>query len=127
MRSPSTWLLLLLVGCCVGNLWTTFQRSGIPLAFEGVVQQIEVRAEKHAGVDDVHLVTIGGATWHLDATIASRIEIGDRVAKSVFSTRLEVGDRVLHLHPDRDFWRMVVALPVVLVGGWLLLRRRRAT
>lgn len=127
MRSPNALLLLLLVACCVGNLWTTFQRSGIPLAVEGVVQQIEVRAEKHAGVDDVHLVTIGGATWHLDAAIATRLQVGDRVAKSAFSTRLEVGDRVLQLHPDCDFWRMLVALPVVLVGGWLLLRRRRAT
>ena len=60
MRSPRWWVLAVVVALAAANVWVTFRRSGIPASLDGTVDRIEVRPEKHPGLDDVHLVTIAG-------------------------------------------------------------------
>jgi len=104
------------------NVWVTFHRSGITETMSGPVDDIEVRQEKHPGVDDVYLVTIGDKTLHLDADVAIELSTNSKVEKKGWSTRLlvttgqpEVGfDAFIRLRPSSDFYRMLIASALIL-------------
>lgn len=125
MRSPSALLLALAAVLCCGNLWVTFHRSGIPVALDGYVERIEVRREKHPGLDDVHLVKVAGSVTHLDANVAGLLHEGDRLDKRAWSTELVTPRGTRRLGLSRDFWRMLIAMPLLAGLAVLLLRRGR--
>ncbi len=126
MRSPRTYLLVLAALLALGNLWFTFHRSGIPAALTGRVGRVEVRPEKHPGLDDVHLVTVAGREIHLDAEVATLLAEGDEVRKSAWSTEIEVHGRTDAIGVSRDFLRMALAMPLLMALAVVLLWRRRA-
>jgi len=124
LRSPSAYLLVLVGLLCVGNLWTTFHRSGIPVALTGRIERVEVRPEKHPGLDDVHLVTVSGRTTHLDAEVASLLLEGDEIRKASWSAELTTPRGTSRLDVSRDSWRMLLAMPILLGLAVALLRWR---
>ena len=82
--------------------WSAWARSSIPMAIDAEVTSLEVRTEKHPGVDDVWLVGLDGETHHLDAAVARRLPVGARVSKDRFARAMTVdGDRV-ELAPSDD-------------------------
>jgi hypothetical protein len=67
MRSPEAartgavaLLLVAVVLFAALAAWSLAVRSTIPMALDGAVTGIEIRQEKHPGVDDVWLVAIDG-------------------------------------------------------------------
>ena len=121
MRSPSAYLLALVALLALGNLWFTFRRSGIPATLTGTVESVEVRREKHPGLDDVHLVTISGREIHLDADVASLLRVGDETRKAWGSTALTTPRGRSHIAPSKDFWRMIIAMSLLFGLALLLL------
>ena len=125
LRSPRIVIGILLVVLCAGNLIETFRRSAIPLRLGGAVDTIEVRREKHPGVDDVYLLWMQGRGIHVDAEVAKELRQGDRISKSPWSAALHTPRGITYLEVSKDFRGMVGAMLVVgLVGTWLLIRRR---
>ena len=125
MRFPRALLLGLLVVLAAGNLWETIHRSGIPVPLEGAVEHIEVRREKHVGLDDVHLVTVAGRQLHLDGEVVERLRVGDVLSKSAWSHELVTPRDVSRLEVSTDARRMRWAMPLLLVLGLALAWRRR--
>lgn len=112
---------MLLMGC-VANIGLTLRRSLFLSSLDGEVSRIEVRQEKHPGLDDVYLVTVGPKTRVVDAGIASKLREGDRVHKARFAMHLALsrGGRVATpLSPDSS--GMLLAMPVLMVLGALVL------
>ena len=89
----------------------------------GVVEGVEVRREKHPGLDDVHLVRISGCETHLDAGTASLIRVGDEIRKPAWSATLTTPQGTSSIRLSRDFRRMTVAMPLVTLLVLFLLRR----
>ncbi|RNL62649.1 hypothetical protein EFK50_12900 [Nocardioides marmoriginsengisoli] len=121
MRSPrSFWaaLTLLLVGVAFAALaaWSMVARSTIPLALDGTVTSIELRHEKHPGVDDVWMVGFDDdGPRHLDRAVAALLTEGDRVRKDAWSRTLVVDGETHDVALSDDARRMLVLAPVV--GG----------
>lgn len=90
-------------------------RSAVPLSFDGPVEKIEVRREKHPGLDDVHLVTIGGRTLHVDAGVAGTLREGDRASKHAWSWRLSTPRGEVTLGLSNDARGMLVAMPLLVL------------
>lgn len=113
--------------------WSLAARSAIPLTLDGTVTQVEVREEKHPGVDDVWMVYIEGDPRHLDAELAADLAVGDRISKDRWETTLVVNDttRSLALSEDARAMLGVAPLSVLLAtllavpGRWFTTRRRR--
>ncbi|MEZ6010222.1 MAG: hypothetical protein R3F05_21005 [Planctomycetota bacterium] len=122
MRSPRVHLLILAVLLAAGNVAWTFMRSGVPFSLEGTVERIEVRREKHPGLDDVHLVTIGGQTLHVDADVAGALREGDRVSKQAWSWSLSTPREQVRLGLSNDARGMLVAMPLLVLLGLVALR-----
>lgn len=73
--------------------WVLVERSTIPTELQGTVTAIELRHEKHPGVDDVWLISVDkGPLHHVDADVAALLEKGDRVRKDAGDTTLIVND-----------------------------------
>lgn len=120
MRSPRFWAAatLVVVGLAFAALaaWSLVVRSTIPIEVDGTVTGIELRHEKHPGVDDVWMVSIDGAApRHLDRDVVSLLTEGAQVRKDAWDTTLLVdGERhVVRLGDDAR--RMLVLAP--LIGG----------
>jgi hypothetical protein len=103
----------------VANVAITIHRSLIPVALDGVIETIEVRHEKHPGVDDVWLVSVGGRRLHVDAPTARRLAEGQRLSKTAFQRRLSVDGAVVPLRLSPDAVAMSWVMPVVLIGVML--------
>lgn len=120
---------VLLVGL---GAWTFVARSTLPLSLDGTVTSVEVRHEKHPGVDDVWMVTLDDdAPRHLDRDVARLLEPGDRVRKTAWSATLHVDEAVHDVGLSRDarvFLDFSPALVVAAAGlGVLATRRSRRT
>jgi hypothetical protein len=118
LPSPKAAVVILVavaLALAIGNSYETFRRSTIPLGIEGSVESLEVRREKHPGVDDVHLLVVQGKTIHVDAEVASVLNRGAELQKDAWSPSLRI-DQVSHqLSPSRDSRGMLVVMPVVLL------------
>jgi len=108
-----------------GNLSVTFLRSTIPLAIRGKVSALETRRESHPGVDDVHLVTIGDRRLHIDAEVASHLQIGDSVEKGAWSRTLQEPRGTVRLNPSADVWGMAITMPLIAALAMALFWRRQ--
>ena len=118
--------MVIMIALAAGALLATFVRSAIPIALTGRVTKIEVVHEKVPGIDDVHLVTVDGETTHVDPFVTNLIEEGDRVEKGAWSQAITVGGEEFELQTSPDFRRMLVALPLIVGTGLLLLFRPAA-
>ena len=106
--------------------WSLAARSTIPLPLDGTVTRIELRHEKHPGVDDVWMVSVDGEQRHLDTAVAHLLEVGDLVTKDRWDTRLSVNGEERSLHLSGDSRAMLWLAPVVaLIALALAVPRRR--
>lgn len=109
----------------LGNIAVTFRRSTIPMAFEGRVGSIEARSEKHEGVDDVYLLSIGERTVQIDEAVADLVDEGDPIHKEAWSRKIVVGGRPAEVEVSKDFRRMAIVMPGIVLIALLILYRRR--
>ena len=86
----------------------------------GTVARVEIRHEKHPGIDDVYLVEIGGRTFHLDSAIASRLTQGDLIKKKGWSRSMKVNAQTVRLRVSPDFKGMLVAMPLMVLIAFVL-------
>ena len=119
-------MLLLVLGFTVLGASTAVTRSTIPWHLNGTITEIDVRPEKHPGVDDAWYVSVDGEARRWDATIAKRLEVGDHVAKDRWSTTLSVGQHDVPLSLSRDAKGMTLLGPILFASavGLVLLRER---
>jgi hypothetical protein len=119
-------LLAVVLALAMGNLWFTLLRSGIPRAFAGTVERIELREEKPGADDDVYLVTVGARTMHLDAEVARELRERESISKRAWSAEIRTPRGPIRLHPSHDVVGMAVVMPVVIVlaVGMIFLGRR---
>jgi hypothetical protein len=84
------------------------------LQLDSIVAGTEVRHEKHPPKDDVCLLDLGEQrTIHVDRAVFDVIAIGDRLAKTRWSTVLVVNVKPLELEYSDDVHGMVRATPLV--------------
>jgi hypothetical protein len=125
LRSRRVVVLVAVAAFALGNLAVTLLRSTIPIALNGPVTHLETRAEKHPGVDDVHLLTVGGRKLQIDAAVADRLRVGDVIDKRGWSRTLHTPRGDVRLEPSADVWGMAVAMPIVCAVSTILAVRRR--
>lgn len=132
-RSPGFWLLVLAGLLCLGNLWYTLARSTIPLHLKGEVSDIDVLSYDEDPANDIYILHIGKAEIQVDKAIAERFSVGSDYEKGIGSRCIKELEkmplrpqRCRPINPSRDFWGMVLTMPVVLGAGAMLVRRRRA-
>lgn len=113
-------MVLIAVLLAAGNLAETFRRTTIPLALDGSVTDEEMFIEKHQGVDDIHLITIGDRRLHVTKPVAELIEVGDRVQKRAWSRSISVDGTSSRLSPSADLLGMLIVMPLVLAVVILL-------
>jgi hypothetical protein len=122
-------VLVVAVAFAVLNVAVTVHRSLIPVALDGVVQQVEVRREKNPGIDDVWLVHIQQRVLHTDAATAQQLPEGTVVAKKSWSRTLTADGRPLPLRLSRDAAGMLWVMPLAVAAAAALMaagRRRPA-
>lgn len=127
MTAGAGVLLLLAVGFVALNVAASWHRSLIPVAVDGTVVAIEVRPEKHPGIDDVWLVTIGDRRLHVDAAIGRALSKGAQVAKPAWSRGLSVDGDAITLTPSRDARAMLAVMPLALLAAEVALHLNRRT
>lgn len=124
MRSPSravaaaTFLLVLAVAFALVSVAAMVSRSAIPHALDGTVAHIEVRREKHPGVDDVWLVHLDdGSRLHVDAATAQRLDEGSRVRKPAWQATLAVDGEPVRLALSDDAIGMLWVMPLTVLSA----------
>ncbi|TCI99765.1 hypothetical protein [Aeromicrobium sp. IC_218] len=115
LRGPVVALVVtgvLLVGI---GAWAFVARSTLPLSLDGTVTSVEVRHEKHPGVDDVWMVALDdGPPRHLDRRVARLLEPGDEVRKDRWSGTVQVAGTTHDVGLSRDA-RVFLGLSPLLV------------
>lgn len=108
----------------VANLWVTFARSLIPNEIHGMAVGLEVRREKHPGVDDVFILHLDEGDFVVDREVAASFEGGELIDKEAWSSDITVAGDVQHLETSSDFRRMLIAMPLVLALALVTVRHR---
>ena len=85
---------------------------------------LEVREEKHPGVDDVHLLSVDGSEFHVDASVGQAVDEEADLRKRAWSSSLHIGQALHRLSPSVDARGMFVAMPVLLLVLGVLLGTR---
>ena len=122
MRSPDqrarVALLLLGVAFAAVAVGATVSRSLIPRSIDSTVHRVEVRQEKHPGVDDVWLVHLDdqGAV-HVDAATARRLEKGMNLRKGAWDTNVRAGDQAIPLTLSSDARAMLWVMPLTVISA----------
>lgn len=127
LASPGFVIASLAVVLCIANLAVTLHRSLIPISLEGVITDVEIRFEKHRGVDDVYLISVNDRRLHVDASAGAALKVGDHVRKRPLSPVLETPRGKVPLRPSRDFTRMLVVMPLTMLLTLALLWRPSRT
>jgi hypothetical protein len=109
--------LLMLTGLFVvlglGNIIVTANRSLIPQTIDAEVALLDIKREKHPGIDDVHFVTLStGETLHVDKAIAEELQVGMPIRKQAWEKELVTGDEHLSLEYSKDFLGMTWVMPL---------------
>jgi hypothetical protein len=111
----TTCLVLLALFLAVGNVWFAAARSTIPLRLNAVVEQKEIRHEKHPPKDDVCLLDLGRQGMiHVDQEIFDFVNEAENVRKEPWSHFLECNDRRLTLKWSQDTRGIACAMPITL-------------
>lgn len=96
--------------------WTLVERSTIPAELDGTVTTLELRHEKHPGVDDVWMVSIDdGDLRHVDTEVAVLLSEGARVQKDAWDSTLVVDGSPHQLELTQDARAMLVLAPVLVI------------
>lgn len=94
--------------------WNLVERSTIPTELDGTVTAIELRHEKHPGVDDVWMVAVGDdRPRHVDTDVAALLVEGDRVEKDAWDNTLSVNGESHRLALSDDARAMLIFAPLV--------------
>lgn len=120
MRLPSIVFALAAVVFGLINVGITFARSTIPYALHGRIEAIDLKFEKHPGVDDVYLVTINGRSYHVDRAVGVRLDQSDRIDKQAWSASLRTPRETVRLRPSADARRMTAVMPVAVLAALAL-------
>jgi hypothetical protein len=116
--------------------WALVARSTIPVELDGRVTAVQVREEKHPGVDDVWMVAVGDAGFrHIDRDVAALLHEGDPVQKKAWDTTLFIDGHAHELSLSDDARAMLALAPLLaaLVGaltafsGWQARAFRQGT
>lgn len=129
-RNGARWVLMALaVLFAAGNIAITVHRSLIPVAVDGVLEDVEVREEKRRGIDDVWLLHVAGRRLHADAEVAAQLTQGQQISKGAWERRLEVDGASVPLGLSSDAVGMLWLMPLVLVlvVGVLIVVPRRGS
>ena len=103
----------------------TISRSLIPRELVATVERIEVRHEKHPGIDDVWLVHFDGDAVHVDAAVAQQLAEGLAVRKGAWATTLLSGSEAIPLGLSREARGMLWVMPLTVLSAVAALRFRR--
>lgn len=114
MRLPSLIVLAVAAALAIANVYTTLHRSLIPVSLNDRIGKVEVRLEKHIGIDDVSLLHAGDRVIHIDNKLAKKLDKGDWLRKGRWSRKLEVSGKKITLGTSSDFKGMLVAMPIIL-------------
>ena len=114
-RRAAAALLALAAAFALLAIAATVNRSLIPRSVDGTVEHIEVRTEKHVGIDDVWLVHVGGDVMHVDAGTARHLREGDRLRKGAWRTTLTADGETLDLGLSDDARAMLWVIPLTLL------------
>lgn len=132
MRSPenthrhvATVLILAAVLFAALGAWALVERSTIAWHLDGKVTNVEVREEKHPGIDDAWFVTVDGKARHWDSALADTIDEGDRIAKGRWDRTLLVNGDETRLRISDDARAMLVLFPVISATALALAWPRR--
>lgn len=108
----------------LANVWVTFARSLIPFEMHGVVEALEVREEKHPGVDDVFILRLaaGSKGVVVDREIAKLFEGGEVIDKNAWSSEISIAGETIDIGTSTDFKRMSIAVPLLMLSVWIVLR-----
>lgn len=101
-------------------VWSTAARSAIPLEWHGTVTAVEVRHEKHPGVDDAWFVSVDGDETHVDRAVAALVRPGARVDKERWARTLRVDGVAHRLAYTDEARRMVVVAPAIAAAAALV-------
>lgn len=123
MRSPERGFVWAAVALTVTGVlfaalaaWTLVARSTIPTDLDGTVTGIELRHEKHPGVDDVWMISVNdGDLRHVDNDVAALLDVGGTVEKSAWETTLTVNGEPQPLSLSDDARAMLVLAPIIAV------------
>ncbi len=107
--------------------WALVERSTIPWRLDGKVTWVEVREEKHPGVDDAWYVTVDGKARHWDSALATTLNEGDRVSKDRWDRSLSVNGEATMLRLSDDARSMLVVFPVLSATAFALAWTKRRT
>ncbi|GAB2858087.1 hypothetical protein GCM10027026_04800 [Myroides odoratimimus subsp. xuanwuensis] len=109
--------------------WTLVDRSTIPTELHGTVTAVEMRHEKHPGVDDVWLISVDdGGLRHVDSDVADLLEVGASVEKDAWDTTLTVNGDPHPLSLSEHARAMLAFAPVIVlvIAALTLLTHLRA-
>jgi hypothetical protein len=110
------FLLVLAITLAAGNLWVAASRSTIPMRLEDIVDDKEIRREKHPGRDDVYLLCFqSGQTLQVDEAVFDSVNIGESLHKKSWSEHLDHNGKTLQLAWSRDVAGMAWAMPLILL------------
>ena len=108
-------LLIATIGLSGLDLWCTCTRALIPMSINATIQKLELRNEKHPGIDDVCLMRISdNRLIQIDSHVYEELSVGDRLEKDRGDRDLSVNGAAVRLEWSQDTRGMARALPVVL-------------
>ena len=97
------------------DLWFTCARSLIPRSLDSTVVELQLRNEKHPGVDDVCLVrTSDNQLIHVDAHVYSNLAVQDQLMKARGAREIAVNGEPLQLKWSQDARGMAYVMPIIL-------------
>ena len=111
----------------VWNVMETMSRTFVPTSIAASVTDVEVRREKHAGLDDVYLIHFSdGTVRHAEGSVFASLHVGALVEKDAWSGMMTIDGEAVELEWSDDVRGMVVLMPWILVGvgvmGFLAVR-----
>lgn len=116
-RFAAAALLALVVGFVATAVGAVVHRSLIPRSLHATVTAVEVRHEKHPGIDDVWLLHLDGEPVHVDARTAQRLSEGSRVRKEAWQESLTVDGEARPLELSDDARAMLKVMPVIVLAA----------
>jgi hypothetical protein len=120
-------LVVVAFGFAATAIGATVSRSLIPRALDATVDAVEVRVEKHPGIDDVWLVYLDGDAVHVDAATARQLDAGMAVHKTAWATTLTADGASIPLALSAEARAMLWVMPLTVLAAVVATRLRRSS
>jgi hypothetical protein len=115
-------LTILFVALGLGNLIVTANRSLIPQTIDAEVAILDIKREKHPGIDDVHFMTLTtGETLHVDKSVAEKLQVGMPIRKQAWEHKLMTEKEQISLEYSKDFRGMMWVMPLSFLVAFAVL------